>query len=47
MLDERPAARLALEHLTSLGHERIAFIKGQSFSSGLPGAMGVDPGGRP
>ena len=27
------AAHLALDHLQSLGHKRIAFIKGQSFSS--------------
>jgi DNA-binding LacI/PurR family transcriptional regulator len=32
-LDHRQAARLALEHLHKLGHERIAFIKGQAFSS--------------
>lgn len=32
-LDHRQAAHLALSHLKSLGHKRIAFIKGQSFSS--------------
>jgi LacI family transcriptional regulator len=32
-LDHEQAARLALEHLQSLGHKRIAFIKGQAFSS--------------
>ncbi len=33
VLDHKRAARLALEHLKSLGHENIAFIKGQTFSS--------------
>lgn len=32
-LDHAKAARLALAHLKSLGHKRIAFIKGQAFSS--------------
>ena len=32
-LDHEKAALLALEHLQSLGHKRIAFIKGQAFSS--------------
>lgn len=32
-LDHRTAARLALTHLHELGHRRIAFIKGQTFSS--------------
>jgi len=32
-LDHDQAARLALEHLKSLGHIHIAFIKGQEFSS--------------
>ena len=32
-LDHRQAAHQALEHLQKLGHERIAFIKGQAFSS--------------
>ena len=32
-LDHRVAAELALTHLKSLGHRKIAFIKGQSFSS--------------
>src|SRR5208282_2606064 len=33
VLDHRRAAELALEHLFKLGHRRIAFIKGQEFSS--------------
>jgi LacI family transcriptional regulator len=33
VLDHNLAARLALCHLKSLGHSRIAFIKGQAFSS--------------
>jgi DNA-binding LacI/PurR family transcriptional regulator len=32
-LDHKRAARLALEHLQGLGHEEIAFIKGQTISS--------------
>jgi len=32
-LHHEQAAHLALEHLQSLGHKRIAFIKGQAFSS--------------
>jgi DNA-binding LacI/PurR family transcriptional regulator len=33
VLDHKRAARLALEHLQELGHEDIAFIKGQTISS--------------
>src|SRR5437868_5318140 len=32
-LDHHHAARLALQHLSDLGHRRIAFMKGASFSS--------------
>ncbi len=32
-LDHPRAAQLALEHLVNLGHRKIAFIKGQEFSS--------------
>jgi DNA-binding LacI/PurR family transcriptional regulator len=32
-LDHEKAAHLALSHLKSLGHKKIAFIKGQTFSS--------------
>ncbi len=33
VLDHKHAAKLALEHLKDLGHEDIAFIKGQTLSS--------------
>jgi DNA-binding LacI/PurR family transcriptional regulator len=33
ILDHKKAVRLALEHLKNLGHERIAFLRGQPFSS--------------
>jgi LacI family transcriptional regulator len=33
MLNHDRAAELALEHLAGLGHQKIAFIKGQAFSS--------------
>ena len=33
ILDHKKAARMALTHLKELGHERIAFLKGQPFSS--------------
>ena len=33
VLNHRRAAELAIDHLTGLGHRRIALIKGQSFSS--------------
>jgi LacI family transcriptional regulator len=33
VLDHERAVQLALEHLSGLGHRRVAFIKGQDFSS--------------
>jgi DNA-binding LacI/PurR family transcriptional regulator len=33
VLDHKRAARLALQHLQELGHEEIAFLQGQTFSS--------------
>jgi DNA-binding LacI/PurR family transcriptional regulator len=33
ILDHKKEVRLALEHLKNLGHEKIAFLKGQPFSS--------------
>lgn len=33
ILDHKHAAHLALQHLLELGHQRIAFMRGQSFSS--------------
>src|SRR5216684_107638 len=33
VLDHKRAARMALQHLQNLGHEEIAFLKGQTFSS--------------
>jgi LacI family transcriptional regulator len=33
ILDHKKAVRLGLEHLKNLGHEKIAFLKGQHFSS--------------
>jgi DNA-binding LacI/PurR family transcriptional regulator len=33
VLDHKRAAQLALQHLRSLGHEDVAFVKGQTFSS--------------
>jgi DNA-binding LacI/PurR family transcriptional regulator len=33
VLDHKRAARMALEHLHGLGHEEIAFVRGQDFSS--------------
>src|SRR5713101_4803449 len=33
VLNHARAARLAIEHLAQLGHRKIAFIKGQAFSS--------------
>jgi LacI family transcriptional regulator len=33
VLDHELAAKLAMEHLAELGHQKIAFIKGQEFSS--------------
>jgi DNA-binding LacI/PurR family transcriptional regulator len=33
VLDHKRAARMALKHLQNLGHEEIAFLKGQPFSS--------------
>jgi DNA-binding LacI/PurR family transcriptional regulator len=36
ILNHERAARLALGHLESLGHQRFAFIRGQAFSSDSP-----------
>src|SRR5216684_1923925 len=36
-LDHPLAAKLALEHLVNLGHRKIAFIKGQEFSTDTEG----------
>ena len=33
VLDHKRAAKMALQHLQNLGHEEIAFLKGQPFSS--------------
>jgi DNA-binding LacI/PurR family transcriptional regulator len=33
VLDHKRAARMALQHLQNLGHEEIAFLRGQPFSS--------------
>jgi LacI family transcriptional regulator len=33
VLDHKRAARMALQHLQKLGHQEIAFLKGQPFSS--------------
>jgi len=33
VLDHKRAARMALQHLQDLGHQEIAFLKGQTFSS--------------
>jgi len=33
VLDHKKAVRLALQHLKDLGHEEVAFLKGQPFSS--------------
>jgi DNA-binding LacI/PurR family transcriptional regulator len=33
VLDHKRAARMALQHLQNLGHEEIAFLQGQTFSS--------------
>ncbi|MBT9332223.1 LacI family DNA-binding transcriptional regulator [Paracidobacterium acidisoli] len=40
-LDHLSAARYALGHLAELGHRRIAFIKGQSFSSDTSARWGA------
>src|SRR5258708_30222978 len=37
VLNHALAAKLALEHLTKLGHRKMAFIKGQEFSSDTAG----------
>lgn len=36
LLNHDAAAKLAIDHLAALGHRRIAFIKGQEFSSDTP-----------
>src|SRR5205809_683572 len=41
ILDHKRAARLALEHLSGMGHQEIAFIKGQTpaFAYGAPARL--------
>jgi LacI family transcriptional regulator len=41
IIDHNVAARLALKHLVGLGHQRIAFIRGQAFSSDTKARWGA------
>jgi len=46
VLDHALAAKLAIEHLAQLGHRKIAFLKGQEFSSDTENTLGVGARGR-